>query len=242
MTFDTEVFRDALLSFDFLNGALVAVSLAVAAQALAIIGGFLLMLARRSPYKFVTNLAFGYIWFFRAMPTLLILLLAWNAAPQLFPSLTSDSYTPFIAALIGFAIVESAYMAEILRSAMSSIDEGQQLAARALGMSPGTVMVRVMIPQLIRVAIPPTGNEFIGMVKYTSLASVIGLRELMSIAQAGVSVTFSYAEYYAAAMVYYLVIVSVLMVLQAQLEKKYQWDSKARAKKNTSTPAIASLP
>ncbi|MGI3224291.1 ABC transporter permease subunit [Streptomyces sp. GTA36] len=115
------------------------------------------------------------------------------------------------------------------------------MAARALGMSPRTVMVRVMAPQLIRVAIPPTGNEFIGMVKYTSLASVIGLRELMSIAQAGVSVTFSYAEYYAAAMVYYLVIVSLLMILQAQLEKKYQWDSKARVEKNTPMPTIASV-
>jgi ABC-type amino acid transport system permease subunit len=106
-----------------------------------------------------------------------------------------------------------------------SVDDGQALAARALGMTPTQVMRKVVIPQLTRIAIPPTANEYIGMIKYTSLASVISLQELLTRAGNGVSSTFRYVEYYAAALIYYLVIVSVLMVLQARLEKKYAWIS-----------------
>jgi len=106
-----------------------------------------------------------------------------------------------------------------------SVDDGQALAARALGMTPTQVMRKVVIPQLTRIAIPPTANEYIGMIKYTSLASVISLQELLTRAGNGVSATFRYVEYYAAALIYYLVIVSVLMVLQGRLEKKYAWIS-----------------
>ena len=106
-----------------------------------------------------------------------------------------------------------------------SVDDGQALAGRALGMTPSQVMRKVVLPQLIRIAIPPTANEYIGMIKYTSLASVISLQELLTTAQNGVSSTFRYSEYYAAALIYYLVIVSVLMAVQARVEKKYAWIS-----------------
>jgi ABC-type amino acid transport system permease subunit len=92
-------------------------------------------------------------------------------------------------------------------------------------MTPTQVMRKVVVPQLTRIAIPPTANEYIGMIKYTSLASVISLQELLTRAGNGVSATFRFVEYYAAALVYYLVIVSVLMVLQARLEKRYAWIS-----------------
>jgi len=106
-----------------------------------------------------------------------------------------------------------------------SVDEGQSIAGRALGMTPTQVMRKVTLPQLIRIAIPPTANEYIGMIKYTSLASVISLQELLSTAGNGVNKTFRYTEYYAAAGVYYLAIVSVLMFLQSRLERKFAWIS-----------------
>jgi polar amino acid transport system permease protein len=228
--FDSTIFFQALFSNSYLMGALLAIGLASAAQLVAVILGFFIALGRLSKSQWIRKTASLYVWFFRAIPALLLLLIAWNALPQVFPILVATWYSPFVAALIGLSLSESAYMAEILRAALISVDEGQSLAARALGMTPYQVMRKVLLPQLIRIAIPPTGNEYIGMIKYTSLASVISLQELLTRAQNGVSQTFRYAEYYAAALVYYLVIVSVLMVIQAQVEKRYAWTSVRKAR------------
>ena len=227
MEFDTTIFWDALTSQEYFDGAVLSVVLAAASQFLAVVIGFVVALGRVSKSRIPRGIAAVYVWFFRAIPTLLVLLLVWNAGPQLFPALREDWFSPFLAGLIGLSVVEAAYMAEIIRSALLSVDEGQALAARALGLSPAKVMRKVLVPQAIRVALPPTGNEFIAMIKYTSLASVISLRELLTTAQVGVSVTFRYAEYYVAALVYYLVIVSVVMALQAMIERRYRWVSKA---------------
>lgn len=158
----------------------------------------------------------------------MFLLIVWNALPQLLPILRQDWYTPFIAACLALGVAEAAYMAEVIRSALMSVDEGQPLAARALGLPPWRVMQKVVIPQAIRIALPPTGNEFIGLIKYTSLASVISLRELLTTAQVGVSITFRYAEYYAAAIIYYLVIVSIITMIQSHIEKKFLWTSRVK--------------
>ena len=236
MQFDINIFLQQLFSSAYLLGALTALALATASQLVAIVLGFVLAVGRTSRNRVLRGLSGGYVWFFRAIPTLLVLLIVWNAGPQLIPALTQSWYTPFLAAFIGLAIVEAAYMAEIIRSALLSIDDGQQLAARALGMTPWQVMRKVLIPQATRIAIPPTGNEFIGMVKYTSLASVISLRELLTTAQVGVSVTFRYAEYYAAAIIYYLIIVSILMIVQNRIEKNFRWTNKI-AKSNKAAKA-----
>jgi len=108
-----------------------------------------------------------------------------------------------------------------------AVDDGQQLAARALGMTPTSVFRRVVLPQVIRVIIPPTANEFITMLKITSLASAISLRELLTFTQQEISITFRFAEFYAAAAIYYLVIVSVFMALQAVLERRFLWTSQS---------------
>lgn len=228
MDFEWDMFTAALTSSAFLRGALLSVALAVCAMVLASIVGFGVALLRIASNRFATALGGAYVWFFRAIPTLLVLLLIWNAGPQLLPALRDDWFTPFLAALIGFSIVEAAYMAEILRSALLSVDEGQHLAARALGLAPHKVLFKVVLPQAIKVAIPPSGNELIAMLKYTSLASVISLRELLTTAQSQVSVTFRYAEYYSAALVYYLVIVSALMAVQHIVERRYRWMSAGR--------------
>jgi polar amino acid transport system permease protein len=238
MLFDPEIFIQQLLSPAYLWGAFISVAVAVLSLVLATAIGFFVALGRTSASRSWRVPAGAYVWFFRAIPALLVLLIMWNALPQLFPVFQQDWYSPFIAAVIGLGLVEAAFMAEIIRSALQSVDEGQALAGRALGMSPVQVMLKVTLPQAIRVALPPTGNEFIGLVKYSSLASVISLRELLTTAQVGVNITFRYAEYYAAAIVYYLIIVTALTLLQSTVEKKFAWTSKASLKK-TRTPAPA---
>jgi His/Glu/Gln/Arg/opine family amino acid ABC transporter permease subunit len=225
MEFNSSLFWEALTSSAMAKGALIALGLAVVSQVLAIVLGFGVMLTYRSPVRHVSMVGRTYVWFFRAIPILLVLILVWNALPQVLPVFRGSWFSPFLAAMLALTIVEAAYMSEILRSALASIDEGQALAARALGMTPRQVMRRVLIPQMIRVAIPPTGNEFITMLKGTTLASVISLQELLAAANVGVSVTFGYAEYYGAATVYYLVLVSLLMVVQSRLERRYRWKS-----------------
>jgi polar amino acid transport system permease protein len=173
--------------------------------------------------------AAAYVWLFRAIPTLLQLLFVWNALPQLIPSLHDPWFTPFLAAFLALSLNESAYMAEIIRSGLASVDRGQMLAGKTLGLRSDQIFRLITLPQMIRVIIPPTGNEFISLLKLTSLASVISLRELLTVTSQTVAVNFRFAELYAAATVWYLAIVSVFMVLQAQLEKRYQWSSRERA-------------
>ena len=226
MEFDVHLFWDTLFSEPYLKGAILSVEVAFFAQLLAVGLGFLVALGRTSRHRWVRSISWLYVWFFRAIPALLVLLIIWNAGPQLVPALRDDWFSPFLAAFIGLGVVEAAYMAEIIRASLLSVDEGQTLAARAIGLPPSGVMRKVVLPQAIRIALPPTGNELIGMIKYTSLASVISLRELLTTASIGVSVTFRYAEYYAAALVYYLVIVSVVMAIQAAVERRFRWISK----------------
>jgi His/Glu/Gln/Arg/opine family amino acid ABC transporter permease subunit len=230
MSFDWSRFFEALTSDAYVKGAFIAVVLAFLAQAMGILVGFVVALGRGSRFRYLRTLSAGYVWIFRAVPALLLLLLVWNALPQLFAPLQQPWFSPFLAALLGLTLMEGALMAEILRSALGSIDPGQRLAGRALGFSPVQVMRHILVPQMIRVAIPPTGNEYVNMVKITSLASVISLQELLTAAARGVASTFSYAEYYSAALVYYLVIVSAFMVLQSRLERRYHWKSSSRAR------------
>jgi polar amino acid transport system permease protein len=221
--FDIGIFWDALTSAEFRRGALLTIALACASQVAATIIGFVLALARVSRLAPLRWASGGYVWVFRAIPTLLWLLAIWNALPQLIPALTEEWFTPFLAGFIGLTLSESAYMAEILRSALSAVDPEQRMAAKSLGLTPPQTMRKVVLPQVIRVALPPTGNEFITMLKFTSLTSVISLQELLTVAQQNISATFRYAEFYAAAAVYYLVIVSLLMVVQARIERRYEW-------------------
>src|SRR5205807_499453 len=142
--------------------------------------GLLLALMRGSPVAAVRTVAWGYIWIFRAIPTLVQLLFVWDALPQLIPAFRGEWFSPFFAGAIALSINEAAYAAEIFRGGLLSIDDGQRLAARALGMSPVKVFSKVIAPQLIRVTIPPLSNDFITMLKITSLASVISLQELLA--------------------------------------------------------------
>jgi polar amino acid transport system permease protein len=240
VSFNSDVFIAALFSRAYLAGALVAVTLAALVQAAAIVIGFFIGLGRESPNGVLRKASAAYVWVFRAIPALLILILIWNALPQVIPILKQSWFSPYLAAFVGLTLLESALMAEILRSAMKSVPDGQTQAARALGLKPWRVMWHVLIPQMTRVAIPPTGNQFINMVKMTSLGSVISLQELLYRAAQDVSRTFSYAEYYSAAAIYYLVMVSLFMAGQNWLEKRYLWVS-ATTKRGRAAPGAKDL-
>ena len=128
-------------------------------------------------------------------------------------------------------------MSEIIRAGLLSVDAGQELAGRALGMSRRQILRKVVVPQAVRIVIPPTGNEFITLLKLTSLASVISLHELLTAANELASATFRYNETLIAALVYYLAIVSVLMVVQARLERRFTWTSGGRRRRAGVTPS-----
>jgi polar amino acid transport system permease protein len=227
MNFDPAIFWQALTSQTFRDGAITAIALTIVSQLTAVVIGLVLAIMRGSGNRVLRAISWTYVWIFRAIPTLVQLLFVWNALPQLFPALREEWFSPFLAAWLALSMNEGAYMAEIVRSGLLAVDDGQQLAARALGMTPVSVFRRVVLPQVIRVIIPPTANEFITMLKITSLASAISLQELLTYTQQSISSTFRFAEYYAAAAIYYLVIVSVFMAFQAVLERRFLWTSQS---------------
>ncbi|MDQ6712147.1 MAG: amino acid ABC transporter permease [Candidatus Dormibacteraeota bacterium] len=229
MDFKPSVFFEALTSPAFIDGVKVTITLTVVAMAFGLALGLLVALLRASPWAPLRAVAWGYIWVFRAIPALVWLLFVWDALPQLLPVLKGDWFSAFAAATIALAMNEAAYAAEVFRGGLLSIDEGQRLAARALGMPPTRVFSKVIAPQLIRVTIPPLSNDFITMLKLTSLASIISLQELLARTQTLVASTFRFVEYFSAAAIYYLVLVSIFMVIQAQLERRFVWASRQAA-------------
>ena len=237
-TFHTHVFWQALSSSPYWRGALTALELTAASLATAIGIGFFVALGVLSPRRSVRSLAWIYNWLFRATPTLLQLYFIWYALPQLWTGFAGSWFTPFMAAWIALSLNEAAYMSEIIRAGLLSVDPGQELAGRALGMTRRQILRKVVVPQAVRIVIPPTGNEFITLLKLTSLASVISLHELLTAAQELATATFLYPETYLSALVYYLVIVSILMVLQSKLEKRFTWKSGGRRRRRPAAPAV----
>jgi len=242
VSFHWDIFWGALTSAAFLKGALVSLGLTVAAHALAILLATPLAIVsnrRRGPAVLAVRL---YVWLFRGIPTLLQLLFIWNALPQFIPALQAPWFTPFLAALVALTLNEAAYQTEINRAALRSVDPGQQAAGLALGLTARQVFVHVTAPQALRVAIPPTANEFINLLKVTSLASVISLRELLTVTNQAVASSFRFVEYYSAALVYYLVIVGVLTYLQGRLERRLAWSTRVSGEVSVNESLAVAMP
>lgn len=215
-------------------GLLNTVVLAVIAQAIAIVLGILIALLRLSANPVAKWFAAAYIWLFRGLPVLLQILIWYNLA-LIFPTVsiplpfggylvhepTNMLISAFTAALLGLALNESAYMAEIVRAGLSSVDAGQTEAAKSIGMTPGATLRRVVLPQAMRVIIPPTGNDFINMLKGTSMASVIGVTELIHAANNISSNNLLVMETLIAAAIWYMVVVTVAGVGQHYLERSF---------------------
>ena len=199
------------------------------AMALGIVLGILFAVMAMSPNPVLYGVAQFYIWFFRGTPLLLQLLLWFNLA-LIFPTLgipgvlearTVDVITPFMATLLGLGINQGAYTAEVVRAGIMSVDAGQTEAAKAIGMTQLTLLRRIVLPQAMRVIIPPVGNEVISMVKLTSVASVIQYAEILRNAQTIYYANARVMELLIVAAIWYLVVVTVLSAGQYFLEKRF---------------------
>ena len=219
--FDLGLFLAALTTPALLWGAVVASVLSATVFAASFVPCLPLAVAldaRRAPVRALVR---TYTWVFRAAPLLVILLIAWNGLPQLLPALIDASwYTPFAAAALAMTLVTVAYMAEIMRGALRAVGPGQKDAGRALGLRPVPVFGLVVLPQALRVAAPALMNELISLVKLTSLAYTISLREIMAVVNDAIAASFRFVEWYAAALVYYIAIVSLLMMVQIAVERR----------------------
>ncbi len=213
----------------FLNAAWITLWLSVVSQTCGVILGLFLALMRMSRFRGLTWVAGAYIWFFRGSPLLVQVLLLYDGLPKFAPLLPL-AYQHFLllpdwaCILVAFSLNEGAYMAEIIRAAITSVDPGQMEAAKSLGMRYPLAMRRVVLPQAARVIIPPLGNEFNNMLKTTSIASVIGLQELTGSAEVYGSQAFVIFELLIVATFYYLLLTTVWGYIQGWIENRLDPD------------------
>ncbi|MDQ1016307.1 amino acid ABC transporter permease [Streptomyces afghaniensis] len=212
-----------------LNGVGKTLLLTVLSMVIGIVGGVMLAVMRLSKNPVTSSIAWFYIWFFRGTPVL-VQLIVWFNLGLVFEYINlgpfykdewSDFMTPFLTALLGLGLNEAAYMAEICRAGLLSVDEGQTEASHALGMSHAKTLRRIVIPQAMRVIVPPTGNEVINMLKTTSLVSVVQYPELLRAAQDIGQTSGAPAEMLFLAAAWYLLMTSVFSIGQYYLERYY---------------------
>ncbi|CAM5391941.1 amino acid ABC transporter permease [Streptomyces coeruleorubidus] len=212
-----------------LDGVGKTLLLTVLSMVIGIVGGVMLAVMRLSKNPVTSSIAWFYIWFFRGTPVL-VQLIVWFNLGLVFEYINlgpfykdewSDFMTPFLTALLGLGLNEAAYMAEICRAGLLSVDEGQTEASHALGMSHAKTLRRIVIPQAMRVIVPPTGNEVINMLKTTSLVSVVQYPELLRAAQDIGQTSGAPAEMLFLAAAWYLLLTSVFSIGQYYLERYY---------------------
>jgi len=228
------VVGDYFFSHEILSGLLRTLELTALAMTVATALGIVLALMRQSGARIVSLTANAYIWFFRGTP-LLVQLIFWYNISALYPSLSigipfgpafvrgnaNSLVGAFAVAVIGLGLNEGAYMCEVVRGGLLSVEKGQIEAATALGMTSRLTFQKVVFPQAIRVMIPSVGNELIGMLKYTSLVSVLSLPELLYSAQIIYSQTFQTMPLLIVASLWYLIVTTVLTIGQAYVERYY---------------------
>ncbi len=232
--FQWDVVGHYLFDSRVLHGVLVTLELTVISMSIGIVLGVVLAVMRRSPNPLVAGASWLYIWFFRGTP-LLVQILFWYNIAALFPTIDlgipfgpvlvhghANTLIPtFVAALLGLGLNEGAYMAEIVRAGIISVDEGQTDAAQSLGMTRLAIMRLIVLPQAMRVIIPPTGNETISMLKNSSLVSVIAYTELLYSVQEIYDVNFRTIPLLIVASAWYLAMTSVAYVGQHFVERRF---------------------
>ncbi|MER5980892.1 amino acid ABC transporter permease [Streptomyces sp. NPDC001857] len=220
---------DKLFDSTVIAGAGRTLLISLLSMVLGVALGVLLAVMRLSKNPVTNSVAWLYIWFFRGTPVYVQLLMWFNLA-LIFPILNlgpiykdemTDVMTPFMCALLGLGLNEAAYMAEICRAGLLAVDEGQTEAAHALGMSHGKTLRRIVIPQAMRVIVPPTGNEFINMLKTSALVYAVTYNELLRSTSVIGSQSYAVMEMLFVASIWYLVMTSVFSVFQYYLERYY---------------------
>ena len=233
--FEWDLVGHYLFDSRVLRGVRVTLELTVVSMAIGISLGVVLAVMRLSANPLVSGGAWVYIWFFRGTPVL-VQILFWGFVSALYPKLSigipfggpefasadaNHVIKPFVAAILGLGLNEGAYMAEIVRAGMLSVDEGQTEASQSLGMTRMQTLRRIVLPQAMRVIIPPTGNETISMLKTSSLVSVIAYAELLYSVQLIYSVNFKTIPLLLVAAIWYLFFTTILSIGQYYLERHY---------------------
>jgi polar amino acid transport system permease protein len=232
--FHWNVIGQYFFSSRVLHGLLLTLELTALSMAIGIVLGTLLAVMRLSPNPLISDASWIYIWLFRGTPVLVQILLWFNIAalyprfsigvpfgPQFVHFTAAAAITPFVAAVLALGLNEGAYMAEIVRAGIISVDEGQTEAAQSLGMTRLQTMRRIVLPQAMRVIIPPTGNETISMLKTSSLASVIAVTELLYTVQLIYAVNYETMPLLLVASIWYLIVTTVLSVGQYYVERHF---------------------
>jgi polar amino acid transport system permease protein len=223
-----------LFTSTVLHGVVITIELTVLAMVIGIVLGVVLAVMRLSKSRIVSSVAWVYIWFFRGTPVL-IQILFWFSISAIYPHITlgipfgpafvtlnmNSLLTPFLAAVVALGLNEGAYMAEIVRAGIISVDEGQTEAAHALGMTRTKTLRLIVLPQAMRLIIPPMGNETISMLKTSSLASVIAVVELTQAVKNIYSTTYQTIPLLIVASLWYLAMTTVLSIGQYYLERHY---------------------
>ncbi|MDO6682367.1 amino acid ABC transporter permease/ATP-binding protein [Oceanobacter sp. 5_MG-2023] len=248
MAFDWDYMFSLFSLTDFWLATWTVIKLSLASWGLSVVVGFLLALGKQSSRPLLNIPASFYIWLFRSVPLLVLLIFVYNM-PQVLPISSVIMSDPFWAGLIALVLCESAYVAEIHRGGLLSIPKGQGEAARALGVRFFGIQWLVVIPQALRVALPSLANEYISIVKLTSLVSVISLTEILMVGQRLYSQNFLVLETMAAVAAFYVFIVTLFDFLLKRLEgyldvtnKKSKVPSAALTAAVNQAPAAALTP
>ena len=232
--FEWGIIRQYFTSSRVLQGLITTLELTVLCMAIGIAIGIVLAVMRLSPNPLVSGASWLYIWFFRGTPVL-VQILFWGYFAALYPALSlgiplgpqfvhftaNAAITPFVAGMLALGLNEGAYMAEIVRAGVISVDEGQTEAAQSLGMTRLQTIRRIVLPQAMRVIVPPTGNETISMLKTTSLVSVIAVTELLYSVQLIYAVNYRTIPLLIVASIWYLIVTTVLSFGQYYVERYF---------------------
>jgi polar amino acid transport system permease protein len=232
--FEWGIIRHYFTSSRVLQGLVTTLELTVLCMAIGIVIGILLAVMRLSANPLVSGASWLYIWLFRGTPVL-VQILFWGYISALYPSLSlgiplgpqfthfsaNSVISPFVAGMLALGLNEGAYMAEIVRAGIISVDEGQTEAAQSLGMTRLQTMRRIVLPQAMRVIVPPTGNETISMLKTTSLVSVIAVTDLLYSVQLIYAVNYRTIPLLIVASIWYLIVTTVLSFGQYYLERYF---------------------
>ena len=228
---DWAAFFHYLQSGFLLEGAAITLGISVASILLGLVCGLVAALMRMSPRAVLNRPAALYIWLMRGTPVLVQLIIIYTGLPQL-----GIRFGVIEAAIIGLGVNEGAYLAEIFRTGIAAVPLGQFEAARAIGLSRAQTMRLVVLPQAIRIVIPPLGNAFNGLMKTSSLASVISMDELLRRSQLLIQVNFKVLEIFVVAALYYLALTTLWGFAQAWLERHF---ARSTATLKTRRPADA---
>jgi polar amino acid transport system permease protein len=247
--FEWPIVAEYLFNPSVLLGLVTSIMLTAVAMVLGTALGTVLAAGQLSDYWPVRMACMAFVGFFRGVPPLVQLIFWFNLAyllprisvgvpfgPELFSWPTNDLITPLTAAIIGLSLHEAAYMAEIIRAGILSVDQGQHDASAAMGFSRWHSFTRIVLPQAMRVIIPPTGSQVIATLKGTSLVSVIAMGDLLHAVQVIYNRTYDVVPMLIVAVIWYLVVVSLLTIIQRRVEAHYSRGTTRTAPKAAAGP------